>query len=104
MAIARKGTRGIVVDGVRYRWVVSPGGEAGVGVVVLGEDGDGQRVVAWFEHGVVVTPGLVAGVVREALLRHGWTPRARGRRLTLRCPGGSPDPARPGLVPWPPTA
>ncbi|MEE1782213.1 hypothetical protein PUR71_04620 [Streptomyces sp. SP17BM10] len=103
MALAGKGSRVIVVGGVRYRWTVAPDDEPGLAVVVSHADGEGQRLVVWVEHGVVVAPGLVAGLVREALARHGWTPGRRGRLLTLRCHGASPDPAGPGLVAWPPS-
>ncbi|WP_153461210.1 hypothetical protein [Streptomyces kaniharaensis] len=104
MAMAKKGTRVIVVDGERYRWVVAPNDEPGLAIVVLHADVDGQRMVTWVEHGVVVAPGLVAGAVRDALLHHGWTPRLRGRQLTLRCLGRNPNPADLRLVAWPPTA
>ncbi len=91
MAIARKGTRIIAVDGRRYRWVVSPGDEPGLGIVVERADGTGRcRLVVWVEHGVVIAPGLVAAVIRAAARQHGWTPEGPGHELTLRCP----DPAR----------
>ncbi|MEU8517693.1 hypothetical protein AB0C76_39880 [Kitasatospora sp. NPDC048722] len=102
MALAGKGSRVIVVGGDRYRWTVAPDDEPGLALVVAHADGDGQRLVVWVGHGVVIAPGLVAGLVREALERHGWTPRHRRRQLTLRSPDGNPGPARPGLVPWPP--
>ncbi|RSS37374.1 hypothetical protein EF912_34840 [Streptomyces sp. WAC07061] len=84
MGIAKKGTRAIVVDGERYRWVVAADDEPGLGIVVVHDQVDGQRMVTWVEHGTVIAPGLVAGVIRRALERHGWTPRERGRQLTLR--------------------
>jgi hypothetical protein len=96
MGIAKKGTRLIVVGGHRLRWVVAPGDEPGLAIVVEHADEPGQRLVTWVDHGTVIAPGLVAEVVRDAL-GQGWTPRERGRQLTLRVtePGG---PARP----WPP--
>lgn len=102
VALAEKGSRVIVVGGDRYRWTVAPDDEPGLAVVVAHADGDGQRLVVWVAHGVVVAPGLVAGLVREALARHGWTPRRRRRLVTLRCLDGNPDPAAPALVAWPP--
>ncbi|MFD8084150.1 hypothetical protein ACFV4F_20940 [Kitasatospora sp. NPDC059722] len=102
VALAGKGSRVIVVGGDRYRWTVAPDDEPGLAVVVAHAQGDGQRLVVWVEHGVVIAPGLVAGLIREALVRHGWTPRSRRRQLTLRSPDANPDPARPALVPWPP--
>ncbi|MFG2751973.1 hypothetical protein [Streptomyces xanthophaeus] len=104
MAIAKKGTRVVVVDGERYRWVVAPNDEPGVAIVVLHEEVDGQRMVTWVEHGVVVAPGLVAGAIREALLHHGWTPRLRHRQLTLRCLVRNPTPTNLKLIAWPPSA
>ncbi len=103
MAIAKRGTRVIVVDAERYRWVVAPNDEPGLAIVVLHEKVDGQRLVTWVEHGVVIGPGLVAGAIRDALLHHGWTPRQRRAQLTLRCLDRNPDSANPRLVTWPPT-
>ncbi|EFL14825.1 predicted protein [Streptomyces sp. C] len=84
MGIAKKGTRTIVVDGERYRWVVAPDDEPGLGIVVVHDEVDGQRMVTWVEHGTVVAPGLVEVVIRRALEHHGWTPRKRGKQLVLR--------------------
>jgi len=86
MALARKGSREIVVDGDRYRWVVSADDEPGLGIVVEDADGRGQRMVTWVEHGTLITPGLVAQVIRWALGR-GWTPQRRGVRVTFRLAG-----------------
>ncbi|MFF3950764.1 hypothetical protein ACFYYN_39075 [Streptomyces sp. NPDC001902] len=102
MAIAKRGTRVIVVDGERYRWVVAPNDEPGLAIVVLHEENDGQRMATWVEHGVVIAPGLVAEVIRDALLHHGWTPRQRRKQLTLRCLDRNPDSANLRLVSWPP--
>ena len=102
MAIAKKGTRVIIVDGERYRWVVAPSDEAGLAIVVVGGDGDEQRMATWVEHGVVIAPGLVAAVIRQALLHHGWTPWQRGKQVTLRCRDRAPDLADLRLITWPP--
>jgi hypothetical protein len=83
MALARKGTRVIVVDGEHLRWVVAADDEPGLAVVVERAEGHGQRMVTWVEHGTVVTPGLVAQIVRDAL-DHGWTPREVGKQITFR--------------------
>lgn len=104
MAIARKGTRVIIVDGERYRWLVVPDDEPGLAIVVVHDEFDGQRLATWVEHGVVIAPGLVAGVIRSALRRHDWTPRERRAQLTLRCLDPEPDTTRPRLVIWPPRA
>lgn len=102
MSIAKKGTRMIVVDGDSYRWVVAPNDEPGLAIVVVHGEADGQRMVAWAEHGVVIASGLVAAVIRQALLHHGWTPRERGKQLTLRCLDVDPDAVNVSVVAWPP--
>ncbi|MER6473074.1 hypothetical protein [Streptomyces collinus] len=102
MSIAKKGTRMIVVDGDSYRWVVAPNDEPGLAIVVVHGEADGQRMVTWAEHGVVIAPGLVAAVIRQALLHHCWTPRERGKQLTLRCLDVDPDAVNLSVVAWPP--
>ncbi|NPC85336.1 hypothetical protein HPC49_44970 [Pyxidicoccus fallax] len=85
MALARKGTRALTVDGTRYRWVVAPDDEPGLGIVVEAADSPGLRMVAWVEHGNTISPWLV----REAILRalaQGWQPQARGPDFVLRLP------------------
>ncbi|MFD8197252.1 hypothetical protein [Streptomyces wuyuanensis] len=94
-------SRAITVDGERYRWVVAPSDD-GLRIVVVGGDGDEQRTATWVEHDVVIAPGLVAAVIRQALLRHGWTPWQRGKQVTLRCLDKAPDPADLRLIAWPP--
>jgi hypothetical protein len=83
MALAKKGTRTIVVDGARYRWVVAPDDEPGMAIVVELADKPGQRMVTWVDYGTVVAPGLVAWVIRRALGR-GWTPGRRATQIVLR--------------------
>jgi hypothetical protein len=85
MAIARKGARKIIVEGESYRWIVSPDDEPGLGIVVEKDDGHGQRLVVWVEHGNIVTPALVRRVILYALAQ-GWTPAARKhkRQISLR--------------------
>lgn len=83
MGLAKKGTRVLTVEGVRYRWVVAPADEPGLAIVVEDADSPGQRMVAWVQHGQIVSPR----VVREAILRalsQGWRPQTRGADLTFR--------------------
>ncbi|MET8649033.1 MULTISPECIES: hypothetical protein [Nocardia] len=80
MALARKGTRIIDVDGETYRWVVAPN-DPDNAIVVESADQPGQRMVTWVEYGTVIAPGLVARAIRNALGK-GWTPRERGVQLT----------------------
>ncbi|SPE49772.1 hypothetical protein SNS2_1467 [Streptomyces netropsis] len=101
MGIAKQGTRTIVVDRDRYRWVVAPNDEPGLAIVVEHGEADGQRMVTWVEHGVVIAPGLVSAAIREALLHHGWAPRQRGKQLTLRCLDPNPDAANLRVIAWP---
>ena len=89
MALPRKGTRSITVDGTAYRWTVSPDSGYMVLVVELARE-PGQRLLANFEYGDVyapaganavhivaqrttLTPGVVARTIREGL-RRGWLP------------------------------
>lgn len=83
MPIARKGTRKIVVEGETYRWVVAPDDEPGLGIVVEREVGYGQRLLAWVEHGNIISPGLVRKVILYAV-SIGWTPSERKKQLTFR--------------------
>lgn len=89
MALARKGTRSLVVDGQRYRWTVSPDDEPGVAIVAEDHAAGGQRMVAWVEHGTPITPALVARAIRAARDR-GWVPGGRGPDVTSRLPVAPP--------------
>ncbi|MFI6985276.1 hypothetical protein ACIBSV_42850 [Embleya sp. NPDC050154] len=104
MAIAKKGTRIIVVGGERYRWVVSP--DSGYMVLLIERaEGDGRRVSTVFEQSAVVTPGVVAAVI-EGAQRLGWVPGNCGTELRLWNLDRHPDLAdlrlftREMLPPW----
>lgn len=86
MALARKGTRRITVEGTAYRWIVAPDDEPGLGIVVELAEAPAQRMVTWVEHGNIISPWLVRRVIVHALSR-GWQPRKRGRELVLRIDG-----------------
>jgi len=77
MALARKGTRRIVVDGTAFRWIVAPDDEPGVALVAEHESNPASRVIVWFPHGKLIAPGVVAAEIRAALL-NGWHPERRG--------------------------
>ncbi|MFF2555485.1 hypothetical protein ACFVUS_31075 [Nocardia sp. NPDC058058] len=94
MGLARKGTRILDVDGEIFRWVVAPDDEPGLGIVVEIAEGQGQRMVTWVDHGTVITPGVVAEIVRKAL-HNGWTPQQAGRQITYRVEDAQ-------FVIWPP--
>ncbi|WP_280414264.1 hypothetical protein [Nocardia carnea] len=81
MGLARKGTRIIAVDGVRYRWAVAAKDEPEMAIVAEIADGQGQRMATIVGQGAVIAPGLVAHVIRTALGR-GWLPHRRGTQVT----------------------
>ena len=82
MGLARKGSRKITVDGIEYRWVLSPDSGYVVLVVELSEH-PGQRLQAisdseWYERSPnAVTPALVARVIHLAL-QEGWRSSEKG--------------------------
>ncbi|WP_171166438.1 hypothetical protein [Streptomyces sp. I05A-00742] len=101
MAMPRKGSRRITVDGIAYRWrvrhrptydqavagapltyAVEQAESPGTTLVVTAE---GTRPDGWFgAPSVVVTPSTVAEVVRTARSR-GWTPERPGPSFHLDC-------------------
>lgn len=83
MALARKGTRVMTVEGTRYRWVVAPNDEPGLGIVVEAADSPGQRMVTWVDHGTLISPWLVREAILHALAE-GWQPQARGPERVFR--------------------
>lgn len=85
MAIARKGSRQLIIDGVRYRWVVAPKDEAGVGIIVELAALPACRLVSWVDHGVLINPGLVRRAIADALAA-GWRPNERGPEFVRRVP------------------
>lgn len=86
MALRRKGTRRITVDGAEYRWIVSADDEPGLGIVVESYDEPGRRLVVWIEHGYVISPQVVERAIQLGLTS-GWDPSSKGVDLRLR-PGG----------------
>jgi hypothetical protein len=83
MGLAKKGTRLMTIGGERYRWVVAPDDEPGLGIVVEAAESPGQRMVTWVEHGTTISPWLVREAILHALSQ-GWTPRARGPEHVFR--------------------
>ena len=77
MALARKGSRTIVVEEVVYRWVVSEDGY--MELVVEHEATPGQRLVAQvgFVGGDPITPRVVRRAVMLGL-QEGWSPTVGG--------------------------
>lgn len=93
MGLAKRGSRCLVIDGVAYRWVVSPDDGYMVLVAELAEE-PGQRLEAYFSYhdvyeqqgaGVsrivgqrrIIRPGIVKATIQAALGR-GWKPSQGG--------------------------
>lgn len=112
MALPRKGSRCISVEGVTYRWMVSPNDGFMVLIVELA-DHPGQQLGACFGYQDVlkpkkagvsaivgqlrsITPGVVRSLILTALSR-GWQPSRRGlppfplRDAEQLAPVGEPD-------------
>ena len=73
MTLPTKGSRTIEVDGVVYRWIVSP--DSGFMVVVVeAAKLQGQRVEAYFDYAnEPVTSAMVREIIKHAL-SNGWEP------------------------------
>lgn len=88
MTLPRRKSRGLTVDGIRYRWLVTPVSEFSLQLIVEHDRGQGQRLV--LTRGEVfgtsrvppIAPRYVAASIRHAL-RVGWTPRAPGADLRV---------------------
>ncbi|MBW4618917.1 MAG: GNAT family N-acetyltransferase [Cyanosarcina radialis HA8281-LM2] len=83
MTIPRKGTRQITVDGISYRWLVSPDDEPGLGIIVERAEFPANKVGALVEHGTIISPGLVRKVILHALSK-GWQPQKSGQGMGFR--------------------
>ena len=100
MAIVKKGSRAIIVDGVRYRWrarhrpTYSQGvGDSNQSISVESWDAPGSNLVVelpdlhcsnWLRKpSTPVPPVKVAGYIREALAE-GWTPTVSGKPFILQ--------------------
>ncbi|MGX4735126.1 hypothetical protein [Kitasatospora griseola] len=106
MALARKGARRIVVDGVAYRWHVSrrhlccdyEGHTLGYvaehatrpGATLVVETGRPARLYPDLAPADLVLPREVATGIRTARAR-GWTPTEPGSPFTMRLSGIAPD-------------
>jgi GNAT superfamily N-acetyltransferase len=86
MTLLRKGTRPISVDGIAYRWIVSPDDEPGLGIVVEQAAAPGARMITWVEHGNIISPWLVRKAILHALAQ-GWQPQKPGQEIRFRLAG-----------------
>jgi len=83
--MARKGSRQIEVDAVKYRWTISSHDKPGLCIVVESAAGKGRRLVSRVEHGVVIRPGLVRRVILDALVS-GWRIEEHGPDFLRQVP------------------
>ena len=86
MAIAKKGTRLITVDGVEYRWVVQPDEKYRLGIVVEWANNPGQRMVTWVDPDNIASAWLVKEAIHYAL-GQGWQPQHTGKELVFNVYG-----------------
>lgn len=83
MALAKKGTRTINVEGSTFRWTVAPNDEPGIAIVVELQESSAQRMATWVEHGNIISPSLVRHVILHAL-NDGWQPHQKGPEVVFR--------------------
>jgi ribosomal protein S18 acetylase RimI-like enzyme len=93
MALARKGTRKIIVDGIAYRWVVLPDDKPGLRIVVECADSSGKKVITGVEDRTVISPGLVRTIILHALFK-GWQFQKPGQAFGFGVEGGFPQDTR----------
>lgn len=110
MAIARRGSRRIVVEGAAYRWTLrrrptagQRSGETPLVVAMAAEEGEGSALIVRLprahpgnrvgRRSEAVTPAEVAALIREGR-RSGWDPSRPGpsMELTLRTRVAPPGP------------
>ena len=97
MSFAAKSSRAITVDGVSYRWALSP--DSGYDVLVVqSASGVGAKLRVYISYATVayagaepdgrlsVTPGLVTAIIRQAC-EHGWLREVRGRDMVCDLKG-----------------
>ncbi|OJJ16098.1 hypothetical protein BKI52_35620 [marine bacterium AO1-C] len=90
MALAKKGSRSILVDDVQYRWKARSETDGTTHAVVELYDNPQQSVVAFFksypfddpEEKRVITPATITAIITYAL-RQGWDPEKKAKQLNL---------------------
>ncbi len=99
MARSRKGSRGIKVDGVAYRWRAT-GSDMTVELAIWPDSGSGRSVHTRFSYGetvspkgpgrwvsngdqIVITTRIVERVIRYAISKHGYATTLDGPALEL---------------------
>lgn len=97
MSFAAKNSRAITVDGISYRWALSP--DSGYDVLVVqSASGVGVKLRVYIAYSTVaysgaepdgrlsVTPGLVTAIIRQAC-EHAWLPSEKGRDMVCDLKG-----------------
>lgn len=83
MALPSRKRRRIIVRDLTFHYTFGPNDEPGIAIVVQALNGSGCKLVAWAEHGNVLTPGVVVRVI-ELALNDGWNPQTSGPELPRR--------------------
>jgi len=92
MTVAPKGTRHLRVDGVQYRYAVTPSDEQGFSVVVARATVPSRRLVCSVGQGVTLSPSLVRRAILDAIAA-GWVPTVRGSDFHQRVAAASDAPS-----------
>ena len=71
MTIPSKGTRKIIVEGIEYRWLVSPSEEGDLEIIIECLEYPKQTMLAWVKGGNIISPLLVRNAILSARLK-GW--------------------------------
>ena len=90
MALAKKGSRSILVDDVQYRWKARSETDGTTHVVVELYEAPQQSVVAFFksypftdpEKKRIITPATVTAIISHAL-KNSWNPEKKAKQLSL---------------------
>ena len=82
MTLARKHSRIVRVDGVRYRWTVANRRDPEVTIVVEHAETPGRRMITGAGLWCVATPAVVRRAIRLARAE-GWDPAGRGPEFRL---------------------
>jgi hypothetical protein len=77
MSLPKRGSRIVVVDGTRYRWVATGKGGPDAGFVAELADAPTGRLIGSVTRWAVVTPGAVARGIRAGRAG-GWDPARPG--------------------------
>jgi len=92
MTLPQKGTRRLTVDGVQYRYAVTPNDEQGFSIIAERATVPARRLVCSVNQGVTISPSFVRRAILDAI-GTGWVPTARGLDFIQRVPAFSDAPS-----------